>query len=500
VALAARAALELRDSAGIPSTTLARLLGQLDDGQPSPVAPGAVLVVDEAGMVGTRQLARLLDHAQRLDVKVVLVGDPHQLPEIDAGGLFRTLATRLPAVELTDNRRQQHVWEQAALDELRHGDPDAAVAAYRQHGRIITADTAEAVREQLVTDWWDTYRQAGAKHTVMVALRRGDVDDLNHRARAQLLQAGQLTGPTLDTGDIAFRAGDRIVCLRNNRRLRVVNGTRATITRIDPLRRTIHTTGDDGIDLQLDTAYVEAGHVAHGYAITGHKAQGLTVDHTFVLGSAELYREWGYVALSRGRDGLPLKSVLRAEVREQPALGHLHPLRERADGHARQAHLARELDRRIQDGLPGDVALAHASVIARSFVSRRTATAAVHELATVGPGVAQSDDGSAALSRVLFAAGILAPDRGVEGLGLVVLFEHPQVHGVAGRQSGDGLGAAGQELGTDAGAVVDYVPHLADVAGVVADRVRPGDLVLITGAGDVTHVGPALLALLEAGR
>ncbi len=302
VALAARAALELQDAAGIPATTLARLLGQLDDGSPSSLAPGSVLVVDEAGMVGTRQLARLLDHTRRLQVTVVLVGDPHQLPEIDAGGLFRTLTTRLPAVELTHNRRQQHRWEQGALDELRHGDPEAAVAAYRQHGRIVTADTAEAVREQLVTDWWHTYRQAGGSQAVMVALRRADVHDLNHRARTRLLQTGQLTGPTVDTGDgLAFQAGDRIVCLRNNRRLGVVNGTRATITRIDPLRRIIHAEGNDGAVMELPAAYLEAGRVTHGYAITGHKAQGLTVDHTFVLGSAELYREWGYVALSRGR-------------------------------------------------------------------------------------------------------------------------------------------------------------------------------------------------------
>jgi conjugative relaxase-like TrwC/TraI family protein len=125
VALAARAALELEASAGIRSTTLARLLGQLDDNRDgSPLRPGSVLVVDETGMVGTRQLARLLDHAEQQSVKVVLVGNPRQLPEIDAGGLFRALTTRLPAIELTDNRRQAHTWEQAALDELRHGDPD----------------------------------------------------------------------------------------------------------------------------------------------------------------------------------------------------------------------------------------------------------------------------------------------------------------------------------------------------------------------------------------
>jgi hypothetical protein len=76
---------------------------------------------------------------------------------------------------------------------------------------------------------------------------------------------------------------------------------RATITRIDPDHRAIDATTDDGRTVVLTRDYLDAGHVTHGYAITGHKAQGLTVDHTYVLGSEALYREWGYVALSRGR-------------------------------------------------------------------------------------------------------------------------------------------------------------------------------------------------------
>ncbi|MDP8932132.1 MAG: relaxase domain-containing protein [Actinomycetota bacterium] len=301
-ALAARAAIELQDATGIPVTTLARLLRQVEDGRPgSPLAPRSVLVVDEAGMVGTRHLARLLRHAESQQVKVVLVGDAHQLPEIDAGGLFRALTTRLPAVELTHNRRQTQPWEVAALDQLRHGDPNQAITAYQAHGRIITADTTEALREQLVADWWDTYDQLGATSAVMVALRRSDVDDLNTRARTRLLAAGHLTGPTLHLDGQRFQAGDRIVCLRNDRRIGVVNGTPATITTVDPGHRALDVTTDDGRRVSLPARYLEAGHVAHGYAITGHKAQGLTMDHIFVLGSPELYREWGYVALSRGR-------------------------------------------------------------------------------------------------------------------------------------------------------------------------------------------------------
>jgi conjugative relaxase-like TrwC/TraI family protein len=302
VALAARAALELETSADIPTTTLARLLRQLDDHRHgSPLPPGSVLVVDEAGMIGTRQLARLLDHTQAQSVKVVLVGDPRQLPEIDAGGLFRALTTRLPAIELTDNRRQQLPWEQAALDELRHGNPDTALAAYRQHGRIRTADTAEAVRQRLVNDWWTT-ASTDLAGSIMIGLRHTDVDELNHRARTTMSVAGRLTGPTLVVGGgVELQAGERIVCLRNNRQLGVVNGTRATIIRIHPAARTVEAVDDHGRPLTLPGGYLDARHVTYGYAITGHKAQGLTVDHTYTLGTETLYREWGYVAMSRGR-------------------------------------------------------------------------------------------------------------------------------------------------------------------------------------------------------
>jgi conjugative relaxase-like TrwC/TraI family protein len=301
VALAARAALELEQSAGIRSTTLTRLLGKLDDGRDgSPVQPGSVLVVDEAGMIGTRQLARLLDHTEAQRVKVVLVGDPRQLPEIDAGGLFRALTTRLAAIELSDNRRQQHTWEQVALDELRHGNPDTALAAYQSHGRIHTDDTADAVRQRLVDDWWTTAKDA-LPGSIMIALRRDDVVDLNHRARATMLTAGRLTGPVLHAGECEFRAGDRIVCLRNDQQLGVVNGTRAAITHIDVTRRTVEAIDDRGIQLRLSTGYLDVGHVTHGYALTGHKAQGLTCDHSYTLGTETLYREWGYVAMSRGR-------------------------------------------------------------------------------------------------------------------------------------------------------------------------------------------------------
>ncbi len=296
-ALAGIAAQELQSTAGIESTTLAMLQIDLDAGR-TRLDQRTIIVIDETGMAGTRNLAPILDAADHAGAKVVLVGDPHQLPEIDAGGVLAGLAERLDPIELTENRRQRSQWERDALEELRCGDVDAAFAAYRANDRIVSAPTAIDVRRAMVADWW-AHRVAGDT-TAMVAYRRNDVDDLNGRARAYLTRTGDLSGPELVLDERPYQAGDQIVCLRNNRRLGICNGTRATIETVDPDDGTLTVTVDDR-RIVLPKEYLEEGHIAHGYATTIHKTQGATVDHGLVLGTDELFRERGYVALSRGR-------------------------------------------------------------------------------------------------------------------------------------------------------------------------------------------------------
>jgi ATP-dependent exoDNAse (exonuclease V) alpha subunit len=136
----------------------------------------------------------------------------------------------------------------------------------------------------------------------MIAHGRSDVADVNQRARARLQRAGQLGADALDVDGRRFAVGDRITTTANDRRLGITNGTRATITAIDPETRdtTIRLAGNT--EITLPASYVDAGNVDHGYATTAHRALGATVDHSFVLGSDDLYREWGYTALTRHRE------------------------------------------------------------------------------------------------------------------------------------------------------------------------------------------------------
>lgn len=301
-ALAARAAAGFKNATGIPSTTLTRLLGEAETtgGLPS----GSIVVVDEASMVGSRHLARLTDQIETAAGKLVLLGDDHQLPEIQAGGLFHVLTNRLPAIRLTENVRQVEAWEREALQELRSGSISRAVAMYKIRGRIHTAPTAEETNQRAVDAWHADVKQFGDPADVLlIAHRNQTVEDLNQFARHRMTEAGLVRGPTINVGTRSLQAGDRVVCRKNVSRLGVNNGDLATITAVDPKSNAVSIRLDHNSKRRrLPAWYLDSAYLDYGYAITCHKAQGATAAATHVVITEGIDREWVYVAMSRGRD------------------------------------------------------------------------------------------------------------------------------------------------------------------------------------------------------
>ncbi len=295
VALAGRAAAELQAGSGITSQTIASFLKELDEGRK--LTDRDVLLCDEAGMVGTRDLHRLLVATTRAGAKLVLVGDHKQLAEIEAGGLFAGLARSIGAVELTENRRLQVPAQAATALALRNGDVDRALLRLHRTGGLTVGENADRLRSMLAEDWFLEHNDG--KHAVILALRRSDVDELNYRVRRLLHRNGQLGDRVIATHDADFCVGDRVLALRNDRRIGVMNGTQGTIAGMEAGNLLVET--HDGRRLEIPARYAAEGHLTHGYAMTVPKAQGMTCDVSLVLGDDSLYAEAGYTSITRGR-------------------------------------------------------------------------------------------------------------------------------------------------------------------------------------------------------
>ncbi|BBE00529.1 Ti-type conjugative transfer relaxase TraA (plasmid) [Sphingobium amiense] len=303
-ALSGIAAEGLEGGSGIASRTIASMEYQWNQGREL-LGPRDVLVIDEAGMIGTRQMERVLSEAERAGAKVVLVGDAEQLQAIEAGAAFRALAERHGAAEINEVRRQHEDWQKEATRALATGRTGEAVHAYERHGMVHAAETREQARSDLV-DRWDAQRVADPDQTrIILTHTNAEVRDLNLAARDRLRDAGELGADvrvSAERGAREFAQGDRIMFLKNERGLGVKNGTLGRIERVSPDSMAVRL--DDGRSVAFDLK--DYAHVDHGYAATIHKSQGVTVDQAHVLATPGMDRHSAYVALSRHRDGVQL--------------------------------------------------------------------------------------------------------------------------------------------------------------------------------------------------
>jgi AAA domain/UvrD-like helicase C-terminal domain len=305
LAVSAVAAGVLQTEAGTPAETVAKLLFEHDrpggPGQRWRLVRGEVVVVDEAGMVASRDLARLTQLVAQAQAKLVLVGDHAQLGAVEAGGLFRLLAdTR--ALELSGVRRFSHDWERHASLRLRARDP-TVIATYDQHRRLRACDRPGAL-DAAFTAWVDA--RAARQAVVVCATDHATVDAASRRIRAHRVAAGEVEAGGVQAGDQVVGVGDEIVTTRNNRRLMtsaggwVRNGDRWTVTHQHPdgSLTVSHLGGHGRIVLPVD--YVTQD-VALAYALTVHKAQGVTVDRAVLVADDATTAEALYVGMTRGR-------------------------------------------------------------------------------------------------------------------------------------------------------------------------------------------------------
>jgi Ti-type conjugative transfer relaxase TraA len=219
-ALAGKAAEGLEESSGIQSRTLASWERGFDQ-----LGPRDVFVIDEAGMVGSKQLSRFITEADRAGAKIVLVGDPEQ--SIGPGAAFRAVADRVGFVELEGIRRQREGWQRvASVDFGRHRTAEG-LAAYADRGAVRLEDDAGRARDAIVRDVMADREARPDGSRLVLAHRRVDVQDLNEAIRTARQDRGELANEiTYRTteGGRAFAPGDRILFRENNRDLGVKNG------------------------------------------------------------------------------------------------------------------------------------------------------------------------------------------------------------------------------------------------------------------------------------
>lgn len=328
-ALAGKAAEGLEESSGIPSRTLASWSYSWDHGRDL-IGRGDVFVIDEAGMVGSRQLARFIGEAEARGTKIVLVGDHEQLQAIGAGAPFRAIAEQIGHVELSDIRRQRYGWQRQASVSFATHKTAEGLAAYRDHGDIHFAESRDAAMAKIVRDYVADSEKRADGTRIAMAHRRADVRALNAAIRSELqnrqrlershgLSAGanrgdgEDRGKSEDGGELtfqtnngkrAFAPGDRIIFLENNRDLAVKNGMLGTVEHVEKGKIIARLDGRSGDSVSIPTDSYQA--IDHGYATTIHKNQGATVDRSFVLASRTMDRHLTYVAMTRHRDSVQL--------------------------------------------------------------------------------------------------------------------------------------------------------------------------------------------------
>jgi len=326
-AIAGKAASGLEEDANIESKTLAKTVM---DGMPwtddqgkhheakDPFTKNDIIVIDEAGMIDSRTMNQAMKLASDAEAKVVLVGDTRQLQPIMAGGAMKAIQDAHGIQEINEIRRQkegengEHLWKREAINAAAKGDATKALSEFQERGHFHIAEDRDKQVELAINKWRETLDVANLKESLILCNLNKDVRELNSKARDLMKQEHRLgvehqidvtdrEGNSLGHRD--FAEGDRVIFKRNDKDIAVKNGQLGSVKKME-LRDTgwvMHMKMDDGRSLSVDTA--QYSNLEHGYAVTTHAAQGVTVDNATVMVGGNLQNLHStYVQLSRMRD------------------------------------------------------------------------------------------------------------------------------------------------------------------------------------------------------
>lgn len=318
-ALSGKATDGLQEDANIKSRTVDSFLLHWQNGREN-LTKNDILVVDEAGMLNTEKVNRLLTHVRCAGAKIIMIGDDQQLQPIEAGAPFRAIKERIGGATLNEIVRQNDpnnpaktdIMRQASL-ELETNKTGSAIRRYAGLGAINQSKTQEDAIKNMVDSWRSDQLSQPDKTQIMMGYTRADVSKLNHIARQTLIDAGAIKqGKQFNvckeqdgrTVNQAFAKGDRIYFLRTEKQIGVKNGTLGTVERIKGDKFVVNLDGKEARQAIFNiNAY---NNIDYGYAATVHKAQGVTVDYSYLLASRLFDKFLSCVGMTRHRINLQI--------------------------------------------------------------------------------------------------------------------------------------------------------------------------------------------------
>lgn len=301
--LQGKTAEDLERDSGIQSRTIARMLIDLNKGNLKLDAK-SVLVVDEAGMVGSRDLEKLMAHVEAAGARLRLVGDAKQLAAVEYGNAFVEVSNRAEVASLTEIMRQKTEWQRQASEKFAVHNIDG-LQDYADRGHVHLEDTEKDAQIALVRDW-SIHRTTQPEQSRIVLVHTNAARiELNDLMRAELQKQGQLKNEidvTTSRGTVAMAVGEKVMFTKADRDLGVKNGTTGTVSKISA-EGTVTVTLENGRTTEFSARQdADKGtHIDYAYAVTVHKSQGMTIDKSFVLADKSMTKENLGVAITRHR-------------------------------------------------------------------------------------------------------------------------------------------------------------------------------------------------------